>query len=500
MANTTPPRWPTGPRTVFFDDVASRTTLSKAVTAGRIQRLAPKIYSADITSAPETIVIANWSQICGRLVPGAVIVDRSAATTGVLAEATLTIAANTTRKKISMPGLEIRIRQGHPIDSDSPWTDGLSMSSPARTLVDNLDVSRGRAGRVARTLSLAEVEDWLARKAIAWGPERTDRLRVDARNLASTTDRAQHLATIDALFEQLTGLEPPRPQAGQLFRAVTEGHAWDERRLEMFARAGEALSVLSPPAVPDWLEGADPPGELPFYESYFSNYIEGTLFTVDEARAIVESQTPPVDRPADGHDILGTHRCVVDPIGRAATSSDPDELIGHLVARHREIMGGRPDKRPGEWKTTNNQVGTYRFVEPDLVEGTLRKGLDAIEQLPQGFARALYIMTVVSEVHPFVDGNGRVARVMMNAELSAIGAARIVIPSVYRNEYLAGLRRASTTTGDLTAYIKIMTYAWRWTAAMPWADPAATEGQLAATNALLDSTDAQTSGLRLELP
>ena len=171
----------------------------------------------------------------------------------------------------------------------------------------------------------------------------------------------------------------------------------------------------------------------------------------------------------------------------------------HLKARHHEIMRGRPDKRPGEWKTKNNQVGTYQFVEPELVEGTLRKGLEQIKQLPAGFARALFVMLVISEIHPFVDGNGRVARVMMNAELSAIRAARIVIPSVYRNEYIAGLRRVSTN-GDFGAFIPIMTYAWRWTSAMPWADSAATEGQLAATNALLDSTDAQTSGKRLELP
>ena len=35
---------------------------------------------------------------------------------------------------------------------------------------------------------------------------------------------------------------------------------------------------------------------------------------------------------------------------------------------------------------------------------------------------------------------------------------------------------------------------------MPWTDRAATEGQLDATNALLDSTDAQNSNLRLTLP
>ncbi len=34
---------------------------------------------------------------------------------------------------------------------------------------------------------------------------------------------------------------------------------------------------------------------------------------------------------------------------------------------------------------------------------------------------------------------------------------------------------------------------------MPWEDRAATQGQLAATHALVDSTDAERSGLRLEL-
>ncbi len=347
---------------------------------------------------------------------------------------------------------------------------------------------------------MTELEDWVAGKYIAWGPERTYRLRVQARDLAAETGRAHHVDTIDALFDQLTGIEPVRPRAGQLFRAVKTGQGWDERRIRLFAQAADTLSQLPPPAVPDWLPECDPPGDLPFYEAYFSNYIEGTTFTVDQARHIVETGTPPVERPADGHDILGTYRCVVDPIGRAATSTDPDELIDHLTTRHQEIMRGRPDEHPGIWKTENNRVGAYDFVDKDLVEGTLRKGLEHVGVLPEGLARALYVMIVITEVHPFEDGNGRIARVMMNAELSATAAARIVIPSVYRNEYLGGLRRTSTTDGDIGAYVRVMTYAWRWSAAMPWSDPAATEGQLIATNALLDSTDAEVRGTRLELP
>ncbi|MCP4086559.1 MAG: hypothetical protein GY745_16120 [Actinomycetia bacterium] len=208
----------------------------------------------------------------------------------------------------------------------------------------------------------------------------------------------------------------------------------------------------------------EPIGELPFYEACFSNYIEGTVFTLDEAREIIESQQPPADRPEDGQDILGTYRCVVDPVGRATSSDDPDGLIAYLRARHQTILAGRPDQEPGEWKTKPNLVGTYQFVDPDLVEGTLRKGLAEMDRLPPGFARALYV------------------------------------PNVFRNEYVSALRRVSTTSGDVRGFVTVMVHAWRWTAAMPWADQAATEGQPEATNALLGSTHAQTSGLRLTVP
>ncbi|MEJ0057694.1 MAG: Fic family protein [Bacteroidota bacterium] len=51
------------------------------------------------------------------------------------------------------------------------------------------------------------------------------------------------------------------------------------------------------------------------------------------------------------------------------------------------------------------------------------------------------MMFIVSEVHPFLDGNGRVARVMMNAELSSKGQSKIIIPTVYREDYMGALRK-----------------------------------------------------------
>ena len=170
-----------------------------------------------------------------------------------------------------------------------------------------------------------------------------------------------------------------------------------------------------------------------------------------------------------------------------------------LIVRHQAIMGGRPDKRPGKFKRERNQAGSYVFVEPHLVRGTLVEGLRRVEAIPSGFPRALYMLLLLSEIHPFDDGNGRVSRVAMCAELSALGQARIVIPTVYRNEYQTALRELSRN-GRCDLYARTLVWAWHWTAGMPWSDREATAGRLTTTNALVDSTDADMRGLRLLLP
>lgn len=207
----------------------------------------------------------------------------------------------------------------------------------------------------------------------------------------------------------------------------------------------------------------------------------------------------PADRPADAHDILGTHRIVADPVERRLVPTTPDELLAQLLRWHATIMQGRPDTRPGHWKARPNQAGSYLFVQPDLVEGTLLEGFERLHRLTLPLARALYLMFIISEVHPFDDGNGRVARALMNAELSAAGEARILVPTVWRNEYLTALRQLSRRA-HLGLYVRTLAFAQQWTARIPWNDAATVRAQLDATNALVDSTEAEQTGIRLELP
>lgn len=50
-------------------------------------------------------------------------------------------------------------------------------------------------------------------------------------------------------------------------------------------------------------------------------------------------------------------------------------------------------------------------------------------------------MFILSEVHPFLDGNERIARIMMNSELVKEEQSKIIIPTVYHDDYLGALRK-----------------------------------------------------------
>jgi fido (protein-threonine AMPylation protein) len=162
-------------------------------------------------------------------------------------------------------------------------------------------------------------------------------------------------------------------------------------------------------------------------------------------------------------------------------------------------MARRPDKRPGRYKERANRAGTTDFVAPELVEGSLRRGFEAAAQLSSPFARAVFMMFLVAEVHPFADGNGRVARMMMSSELVAGGEVRIIVPTVYRANYLSALKGA-THTRHYGALHAMLSFARRYTAQVDFSSREAAEADLARTNALRDATEAERSGTRLLLP
>jgi fido (protein-threonine AMPylation protein) len=319
------------------------------------------------------------------------------------------------------------------------------------------------------------------------------------RTLAPQLGLEDELGVLDPLMGAVLGTRRDVRATSALLRARQKGYAYDPKRVELFETLVEALDrsapVVRPMLDPDSLRYRF----LPFFEAYFSNFIEGTEFAVDEAREIVFDNIIPPARPEDAHDIMGTYRLVSDRVEMARIPADANEFVSLLKSRHRVLLEGRPDKQPGVFKEEANRVGNVQFVAPALVKGTLREGFACYRRLTYPFARAVFQMFLISEVHPFNDGNGRIARVMMNAELVAASEHRVIVPQVYRNNYLMALR-ALTVNGRADALISALDFAQRYTAAVDFTRFEGAREILEQTNAFSDPAEADAAGVRLILP
>ncbi|MDB4261021.1 Fic family protein, partial [Porticoccaceae bacterium] len=198
-------------------------------------------------------------------------------------------------------------------------------------------------------------------------------------------------------------------------------------------------------------------------------YIEGTEFLIDEAEDIIFSQKIIDHRDQDSHDVLSVFDLVQDYQEMSITPTSTDEFISLLSQRHKALLQQRPEKRPGEFKTKANKAGDSLFVLPEQVEGTLAQALTAYITLPEGLHRAIYMHFVVTEVHPFDDGNGRLARIMMNAELARAEQFKLIVPTVHRDSYLNGLRDA-TRRQKFRTMTKVFSDLQAYTASIQWSD------------------------------
>lgn len=162
-------------------------------------------------------------------------------------------------------------------------------------------------------------------------------------------------------------------------------------------------------------------------------------------------------------------------------------------------MDGRPKKNQGQFKTRSNRAGMTELVSPEAVEGTLRAGWEELERLDDPFARAVFMTLLVAEVHPFDDGNGRTAIIMMNGELVRLGESRIIIPTAIRDEYVSRLT-AMTHNGRASALASVLDFAQRYTRAIDFTEFAAANQEFTETNAFLTPREAEQQMVRLELP
>lgn len=481
--------------TIVFAADASAATISDRVRRGELVRLATGVYTSDVTSEPAAVVAREWHTIVGGMFPGAVITDRSAVTGGPV-DSVLYLSRDGRDRESELPGLSVKARSGvGPLEGDIPLPGGLYQASKGRALAENTRPSRSRGGRARRTLDTAELGDWVDRLCQLDGESRLARYRTQAEQVAGAVGAPER--GVKAL-SQMIGAALGTQRVITSSRALSARQSslpYDQDRMRLFGWLAESLRRSAPQNRPV----PDPRGprytHLPFFEAYFSNFIEGTEFELDEAVAVVYGGKQIPGRAGDSHDLLGTYKVVADMAEMTTLASTPEGFIQLLRSRHATILGGRIDKRPGLFKEAANRAGDSLFVLPGLVAGTLRAGWEGLAGLDTAFERAVYMMFLISEVHPFDDGNGRLARVMMNIELVAGAQSRIIVPTVFRDDYLGGLRQL-TRQGDPGVLVKALRYGHDYTAQIDFSDLARATEVLSATGAFNEPD----SNERLRLP
>lgn len=434
--------------------------IGKLEQKGMVRKIAPRLYTSSMEESPEKIVRRNWYKLVSELFPDAFLSHRSALERIPTPEGHLYLTRSY-KGIVELPGLILHFQKGPvPLEDDALFFGNLKASGLARAYLENLQRKKG-SGEESKTLTRGQLEEKIEAFLRVKGEDALNQVRDRAKQIAPQLGMEKELKELNQLITDLLGTGLSRNLVSSIARARVLGEPVDPDRTQLFESLYEQLVKKEYPDYLDKNKSIQSYQNFAFFEGYFSNYIEGTEFTVDEAKQIITTSTPLPARDEDSHDVLGTYQLVSNRNEMSILPTTSNNLLVLLKERHAVLLSARPSKKPGEFKDKNNRAGNTEFVDMELVPGTLKKGFEWYSLLQHPFAKAAFMMFMVSEVHPFLDGNGRIARVMMNAELSSKGMSKIIIPTVYREDYMGALKKL-TKQRDGDTYIRMMLRAWEF--------------------------------------
>lgn len=449
------------------DRDGSAAALRKKAARQGWQSLGHGIY-CEPDDDPGTLVFSNWPDIVHWAFPDAIVTHRTAVSMRPEKGTVFLTRPISAYRNYKVGPLTVSVTPGDVEIATRPINRDLRASDDARAWLENLSASR-RRGRISRALGQEALELELDKVMTLKGEDYLKAVRREANTIAPQLGLEEEAERLDAIIGALCAT---RPHAGILKsdRAIARANRepFDAHLVSCFDGLVRALGDLDLPAIPARLDRHSWRHQA-FIESYFSNYIEGTRFPLSEAEEIVFERHVDESRHADSHDVLAVYDIAADTDEMVDTPSTPDEFRQLLIRRHAFLMHDRPGKRPGQWKERPNQAGNVVFAAPETVNGTLTQGLERYLDLPAGFTRGVFMHFVITQVHPFDDGNGRLARLFLSAELVSADESKVVIPNVKRDDYINGLRLANREE-DFRTMLKVMAQVYRYTAALPWRD------------------------------
>lgn len=208
--------------------------------------------------------------------------------------------------------------------------------------------------------------------------------------------------------------------------AIRRGYGGDLRRTPASAR-GEALESFA------------------VHFTYNTQRIEGSTLTLRETADLLERGITPAQRPLGDVQEAEAHRAVF----RSLLRERKDLSLSLVLRWHHSLFATTRQDIAGRIRAHQVLISGSRFVPPSPVEvdPLLREFFRWYDRSkdrlhPVELAALVHLKFVT--VHPFSDGNGRIARLLMNFVLHRRGFPMFDIPYTGRRSYYTALERAQT--------------------------------------------------------
>lgn len=180
--------------------------------------------------------------------------------------------------------------------------------------------------------------------------------------------------------------------------------------------------------------------------TYTSNAIEGNTLTRKETAVVVEKGLTVSGKSLVEHLEATNHADALRHVMKLAQSRTADLTESALLDIHGTILRGIDDNNAGHYRSIPVRISGSRVVlpnprkVPDLMEAFMREITTNQTLHPVALAAEAHYQLVT--IHPFSDGNGRTARLLMNLILLQHGYPPALIRTRDRLRYIDSLETA----------------------------------------------------------
>lgn len=188
--------------------------------------------------------------------------------------------------------------------------------------------------------------------------------------------------------------------------------------------------------------------------AFTSNALEGSTLTESETKVILEDGLTVGGRSLREHMEAIGHRDALNWLFGVYKDGYSESTIKEL---HRLFFHRIDQAEAGSYRSEGVLITGTDYIPPKALEVPelmarfgrgIKSNLHPIEQAAKAHEELV-------NIHPFIDGNGRTARLLMNLVLLRAGYPIVAIPPIFRARYIEATRAGNK--GDSAPFLKLLT-------------------------------------------